>query len=60
VVTGCQNPFYPAPVTYPSPPWQMNAQMWLSVFRVRDTGRQDRPPPPRPPARPTVSGRSHA
>lgn len=22
----------------------MHAQMWLSVFRVRDTGRQDRPP----------------
>ena len=21
----------------------MNAQMWLSVFRVRDTGRPDRP-----------------
>ncbi len=43
VVTGCQNPFYPAPVTYPSPPWQMNAQMWLSLFRVSGTGRADRP-----------------
>lgn len=28
---------------FPSPPWQMNAQMWLSVFRVPDTGRPDRP-----------------
>ncbi len=28
---------------FPSPPWQMNAQMWLSLFRVRDTGRADRP-----------------
>ncbi len=28
---------------FPSPPWQMNAQMWLSVFRVRDSGRADRP-----------------
>ncbi|MGN6577115.1 MAG: acetoacetate decarboxylase family protein [Nocardioides sp.] len=28
---------------FPSPPWQMHAQMWLSLFRVRDTGRADRP-----------------
>jgi hypothetical protein len=29
---------------FPSPPWRMNAQMWLSVFRVADTGRADRLP----------------
>lgn len=29
---------------FPSPPWQMRAQMWLSVFRVPDTGRDDRDP----------------
>lgn len=29
---------------FPSPPWQMDAQIWLSVFRVRSTGRPDRPP----------------
>jgi acetoacetate decarboxylase len=28
---------------FPSPPWQLSAQMWLSVFRVGDTGRDDRP-----------------
>ncbi len=28
---------------FPSPPWQMRAQMWLSLFRVRDSGRSDRP-----------------
>lgn len=28
---------------FPSPPWQMNAQMWLSLFRVPDTGQPDRP-----------------
>ena len=28
---------------FPSPPWQLSAQIWLSVFRVRDTGREDRP-----------------
>jgi acetoacetate decarboxylase len=28
---------------FPSPPWQMHAQMWLSLFRVRDSGRADRP-----------------
>ena len=28
---------------FPSPPWQLTAQMWLSVFAVRDTGRPDRP-----------------
>jgi hypothetical protein len=28
---------------FPSPPWQMHAQLWLSVFRVRDSGRADRP-----------------
>jgi acetoacetate decarboxylase len=28
---------------FPSPPWQMNAQMWLTLFRVRDSGRADRP-----------------
>lgn len=31
-------------MSFPSPPWQMRAQMWLSVFRVADTGRADRPP----------------
>ena len=28
---------------FPSPPWSLTAQMWLSVFAVRDTGRPDRP-----------------
>ena len=28
---------------FPSPPWQLHAQMWLSVFGVRDSGRPDRP-----------------
>lgn len=26
-----------------SSPWQMRAQAWLSLFAVRDTGREDRP-----------------
>ena len=34
---------YRAVVPFPSPPWQMNAQMWLSLFAVRRTGRADRP-----------------
>jgi acetoacetate decarboxylase len=29
---------------YPSPPWSMHAQGWLSVFRVAESGRPDRPP----------------
>ena len=29
---------------FPSPPWQLRAQMWLSLLAVRDTGRADRPP----------------
>ena len=28
---------------FPSPPWQLNAQMWLSVFRVGGSGTADRP-----------------
>jgi hypothetical protein len=28
---------------FPSPPWHMRAQLWLSVFRATDTGREDRP-----------------
>ena len=46
----CQNSFYrnrsayPACVPFPSPPWQLSAQMWLSVFRVGEGGRADRPP----------------
>jgi hypothetical protein len=28
---------------FPSPPWSLTAQMWLSMFAVRDTGRPDRP-----------------
>lgn len=28
---------------FPSPPWQMRAQMWLSLFAVTGTGRADRP-----------------
>lgn len=31
-------------VPFPSPPWQLQAQMWLSLLAVRDTGRPDRPP----------------
>jgi acetoacetate decarboxylase len=30
-------------VPFPSPPWQLKAQMWLSLFVVRDSGREDRP-----------------
>lgn len=29
---------------FPSPPWRMNAQTWLSVFRVSDPGTADRQP----------------
>ena len=29
---------------FPSPPWQMRAQMFLSLFAVRATSRPDRPP----------------
>ena len=29
-------------MAYPSPPWRLDARMWLSVFVVRDTGRADR------------------
>lgn len=28
---------------FPSPPWKMRAQMWLSLFAVTGTGRGDRP-----------------
>ena len=28
---------------FPSPPWSLTAQMWLSVFAVRESGRPDRP-----------------
>lgn len=28
---------------FPSPPWQLTARAWLSLFAVRDTGREDRP-----------------
>jgi hypothetical protein len=31
-------------VPFPSPPWKLNAQMWLSVFLVRASGAADRPP----------------
>jgi hypothetical protein len=31
-------------VPFPSPPWNMNAQVWLSVFVVRGTGVEGRPP----------------
>jgi acetoacetate decarboxylase len=31
-------------VPFPSPPWRLHAQMWLSLFAVRDSGREDRPP----------------
>jgi Acetoacetate decarboxylase (ADC) len=30
-------------VPFPSPPWQLTARAWVSVFLVRDTGRVDRP-----------------
>jgi hypothetical protein len=29
-------------VPFPSPPWQMSAQMWLSVFVLRESTRPDR------------------
>ncbi len=29
---------------FPSPPWRLSAQVWLSVFRIGDTGRPDREP----------------
>ena len=28
---------------FPSPPWQLAAQLWLSVFVLRESGRDDRP-----------------
>jgi hypothetical protein len=28
---------------FPSPPWDLHAEMWLSLFAVRDSGREDRP-----------------
>ncbi len=28
---------------FPSPPWQLAAQLWLSVFVLRGSGRDDRP-----------------
>ena len=31
------------PVPFPSPPWQMRAQVWMSLFAVRSSGRPDRP-----------------
>jgi Acetoacetate decarboxylase (ADC) len=30
-------------VPFPSPPWQLRGDMWLSVFPVRSTGTTDRP-----------------
>ena len=29
---------------FPSPPWLLNAELWLSVFVVRSSDRSDRPP----------------
>jgi acetoacetate decarboxylase len=31
---------------FPSPPWRLTAQAWVSVFWLRDTGRLDRPSGP--------------
>ncbi|NUR07005.1 MAG: acetoacetate decarboxylase [Nocardioidaceae bacterium] len=28
---------------FPSPPWRLQAEAWLSLFALRDTGREDRP-----------------
>ncbi len=28
---------------FPSPPWNLRPQLWLSLFAVRDSGRPDRP-----------------
>jgi hypothetical protein len=28
---------------FPSPPWQLNAELWLSVFVLRSSDRSDRP-----------------
>ncbi|QNN54318.1 acetoacetate decarboxylase family protein [Nocardioides mesophilus] len=30
-------------MSFPSPPWRMRAEMWLSLFRVPAAGRADRP-----------------
>jgi hypothetical protein len=30
-------------VPFPSPPWQLTARAWVSLFVLRDTGRADRP-----------------
>jgi hypothetical protein len=30
-------------VPFPSPPWVLHGQMWLSIFPVRSSGRPDRP-----------------
>jgi Acetoacetate decarboxylase (ADC) len=30
-------------VPFPSPPWQLRARSWLSVFALRESGRPDRP-----------------
>jgi hypothetical protein len=34
---------YPRAVPFPSPPWQMRAQVWMSLFAVRSPSRPDRP-----------------
>jgi hypothetical protein len=34
---------YPRAVPFPSPPWQMRAQVWMSLFAVRSARRPDRP-----------------
>jgi hypothetical protein len=38
-----QAPAYPAGVPFPSPPWQLSAQALVSVFRLGEPGRSDRP-----------------
>lgn len=43
LVLAQQGSTYPACVPFPSPPWRLTAEAWLSVFRVGETGRADRP-----------------
>lgn len=41
---GARNLFYPSRVSFPSPPWHMKAQMWLSLFHLRERAGAGRPP----------------
>jgi hypothetical protein len=41
---GCRRRHTLRLVSFPSPPWKLRGQLWLSLFAVRSSGTTDRPP----------------